>query len=206
MAVLYDSELPLRKRHHLNIIMATDLNLCLSKKSFIFNRTLTSRSPHEPSGTVNGTATFAPLSQSSHRGAPESLCLLYSETGIFTTAQGLSLRSSKQYIWDIVQCQNTATPEDPTTAPTLRLHFVKRDSEPPAIDYLFLDMKLDQQWRGADVHLCGQDTYDASFELGSLQSAGTFVIRYGVKGPRKDYTSITQYTLVDETADTARKQ
>lgn len=113
--------------------------------------------------------------------------LLYEESGTFSTSQGLKLSTSKQYLWKF----SLETRQ-------IELFFVVRDSNPPRIDYPFLSMSLDDHLQGKDTHECGQDTYQATFDLGALQTSEeahrNFKIIYDVSGPRKDYTSTTVYT------------
>lgn len=44
--------------------------------------------------------------------------------------------------------------------------------------------------RGSATHPCGQDQYDTVYEF---RPDGSFMIRHDVKGPRKDYVSVTVF-------------
>ncbi|WP_222130004.1 DUF6314 family protein [Bordetella genomosp. 13] len=44
--------------------------------------------------------------------------------------------------------------------------------------------------RGAATHPCGADQYDTVYEF---RPDGSFMIRHDVKGPRKDYVSVTVF-------------
>jgi tRNA A64-2'-O-ribosylphosphate transferase len=53
--------------------------------------------------------------------------------------------------------------------------------------------------KNKEQHLCGRDLYGASWTFSEGMTGGKgdmwWEVRYDVKGPNKDYVSVTRYTL-----------
>jgi tRNA A64-2'-O-ribosylphosphate transferase len=171
--------------------------------SWQFKRTLDSKLPTHPSGTVTGIATFTIT-------RPGDTTLLYAEEGEFVTDTGLSFTARRKYVYRL---------EDANTEPYISVHFF--DDEKPGsqanggengdgVGGLFVEMgdliqgSQDGDWeaKSKETHLCGQDLYAASWSFSramasEMKSNGEkwWEVRYDVKGPKKDYVSETRYTI-----------
>jgi len=170
--------------------------------SWILNRTYISRHPHDPSGVGTGTAEFIPrqaelppsTSQETRalNDEPRNMEYLYSEQIELTTAAGLKLAGTKQYIYQYDE------PND-----KLEVYFTKRDYS-SSLDSLFhrVDFEAPSEtalpktpWRAKGSHWCSPDTYEVKY---MFYFKGVDVekwkIEYEVKGPKKDYSMETWYT------------
>ncbi|KAG9196090.1 tRNA A64-2'-O-ribosylphosphate transferase [Alternaria panax] len=174
-----------------------------------FQRTLHSSLPTHPSGTVTGTATFTPCGLPD----PSPPTLLYAEEGEFATDTGLKFTARRKYVYQL------KPGDDATEGEHIAVRFFDDEKMPRAviedgvgkngegIGGLFVEMG-DIKTSGGEVkaknketHLCAKDLYTASWKFGEgLVAEGGrdawWEVRYDVKGPQKDYVSITRYTLV----------
>lgn len=117
-------------------------------------------------GSMRGTATFRRL---------ESGGLAYREEGRLLLPSGEAFDAFRDYLYDRV-------PEGfavffPETAPRL-FHEIRLREE--------AGMLL-----GEAEHLCGRDHYATRY---AFQPDGRFTVHHDVRGPRKDYATITIYT------------
>jgi tRNA A64-2'-O-ribosylphosphate transferase len=177
-------------------------NLQNNGASWLFKRTLNSKLPTHPSGTVTGTATFT----TTRPGAT----LLYAEEGEFITDTGLHFTARRKYVYKL---------EETDIEPYISVHFF--DDEKPGskanggengdgVGGLFVEMgdliqgSRDGDWeaKSKETHLCGQDLYAASWSFSrtmasEMESNGEkwWEVRYDVKGPKKNYVSETRYTI-----------
>lgn len=101
--------------------------------------------------------------------------LLYAETGTFNTENGHPLKTFNSYFY--VFNANTST---------LEKHFVNDTNTKGKLFYILSEDKTAS-------HLCGQDTYKASYEV---SKPSEFIITYSVAGPRKDYVLRTLFTKI----------
>lgn len=184
----------------------------------IFRR-ITSFLPTHPSGTLQGSATFCFMSSppTSRLTSPTLVQeLLYSETGTFTTSNGLQMTARRQYLY------RYSSRED-----SISVHFVEESSRvlSPISNSgtnvqvqeagLFLDIEIDWiklstnsgtiiegrvKGKSREKHLCGNDLYNAryDFDIGVSADATPFTLKswtleYTAKGPKKDYVSATTY-------------
>ncbi|EMD67498.1 hypothetical protein COCSADRAFT_289802 [Bipolaris sorokiniana ND90Pr] len=181
-----------------------------------FTRKLTSKLPSHPSGTVTGTATFTPMTHSSSIPLPT---LLYAEEGTFSTTTGLSFTARRKYVYQL--CPGS-TPAD---TEFIAVRFFDDDkmrearqeggvgSDGQGVGGLFVEMGElagdDEVVRAKnrETHLCGRDLYAATwaFARDVAVKGGEkgerevwWEVEYEVKGPQKDYTSLTRYTQVME--------
>ena len=157
-------------------------------------RVLKSQKPAYPSGVFRGTATLASRSPSDRSYDGE---YLYSEEGILTTEQGLSLKGSRHYVY------RYQSKKDIITA-----WFVKPDDN-FSVDYLFHLVEFQgknanthnrnpeqvSSLTAAGHHLCVNDQYDAMYVFHAKDSAlETWSVKYDVKGPEKDYYADATYS------------
>jgi tRNA A64-2'-O-ribosylphosphate transferase len=182
-----------------------------SNKPWTFIRTLSSALPGHPSGTVIGTATFAPYqfpAPSNTSSSPNSTptagppsTLLYSEEGEFVTSTNLRFTTRRKYIYQL----KTSVPE-----PYIAIYFLEEEKgKEDQVGGLFVEMgDLKERGGGNQVleaknreqHLCAEDLYTASWRFGrGMVGVGEeekwWEVRYDVKGPKKDYYSETRYTV-----------
>ena len=162
-----------------------------------FARSLHSTLPSHPSGTVTGTATFAPT--------PLPNTLLYAEQGEFTTDTGLQFTARRKYVYQLVDAEGPGEPY-------VRVLFFddagRREDVGDGgegVGGLFVEMGelgvREGGWeaRNKERHLCGEDLYAASWKFceemvgGKEEGGDWWEVRYDVKGPRKDYVSTTRY-------------
>jgi hypothetical protein len=120
--------------------------------------------------------------------------LLYEENGKFETNKGFSFDVSRRYIYTYNNTKDTldiyfAKAVPPTSVP------VAAASVPYERDYLFVSLSFaatPNGWLGTACHPCGQDLYNSRF---LFAFRGVFLssirIEYTVKGPHKDYLSVT---------------
>jgi len=157
-------------------------------------REYASRLPEYPSGPSTGSAEFRPRIASilsDEEGNGYKVEYLYSEQTVLTTATGLQLRGSREYVYRYHE------PKD-----KLAVYFVKRD-ESFTVDYLFhrIDLEIPEKseekrpWKARSSHFCDPDNYEVSYEF---YFKGTELekwnVSYTVKGPKKDYYMSTWYT------------
>lgn len=160
------------------------------KGSWKLIRNLNSLVSTYPSGTLEGIATFA------ERHPTEDIYdaeYLYSESGDFTTQQGLTLRATRQYVYRYSR-----------TTDAISVWFVKPD-DGGVVDYFFhkLDFRemvqrLDpgpEIWSASGYHLCVEDNYNAdySFHLKDSKITNWHAV-FNVNGPKKDYVASAMYT------------
>ncbi|KAF2654232.1 hypothetical protein K491DRAFT_601250 [Lophiostoma macrostomum CBS 122681] len=197
-------------------------NLENSNQPWSFTRTLASKLPTHPSGTVTGTATFTPYTFPAT--APKSIteagpALLYSEEGEFVTDTNLRFIARRKYIYILCTPEAEAEADDPY----IKIHFFESDAGTEGQGGLFVEMSAlalssdgDAVWKAQnrDTHLCGGDLYAASWKFGDgmvgdvgrvdkkavegiLGGPGKgemwWEVRYDVTGPKKDYLSLTRY-------------
>ncbi|KAF1972206.1 hypothetical protein BU23DRAFT_555241 [Bimuria novae-zelandiae CBS 107.79] len=157
------------------------------------SRQLTSKLESHPSGTVQGTATFTLLKT-------DPPTLLYAEEGEFETTTGLRFTVRRKYIYILRQ-------EDDSSH--ISVYFSEEGKD---VGALFVEMgdlaalgdaSSTLTAQNKEQHLCGQDLYSASwrFSQAMLQERSQWgelrsywMLRYDVKGPKKDYVSETTYT------------
>jgi tRNA A64-2'-O-ribosylphosphate transferase len=178
----------------------TSIFTTLPTSPWTFHRTLTSTLPTHPSGTVTGTATFTPCALPS----PSPPTLLYAEEGTFTTTTGLSFSARRKYVYQL-------TPSSPAAYIVVKffddeaLGGVRTNGE--GIGGLFVEMgevlMEGGVWgaKNREKHLCGEDLYAADWTFGGgMMGKGEgdvwWEVRYDVKGPKKDYESVTRYERV----------
>ncbi|KAK6343108.1 hypothetical protein TWF718_008481 [Orbilia javanica] len=180
--------------------------------TWTLHRTLTSAIPSFPSGTFTGSATFAPLPPSSpSSSSPPQPTLLYTETGELITTTGLTLRANKKYIYTYSSAEDKLSAwfvkesRDGSNAQKDNGNNANNNNNNVEIDYLFHELvfggtedgdvlTVDGKWKAAGDHLCIKDNYSARYEFdirkGEVKS---WVLRYDVKGPAKDYVSETRF-------------
>ncbi|KAK5712599.1 hypothetical protein LTR17_017914 [Elasticomyces elasticus] len=157
--------------------------------SWRLRRSLKSELPHFPSGTFEGTATFRPRRPSANNVASE---LLYSEQGELRTENGFTLKANRKYVYRYDESEDK-----------INAWFVTEDSKHldgrEQVDYLFHDIEnefVGGGWVGKGEHLCELDMYWAYYEfrlprvMEDGQTMDVFGVRFKVKGPQKDYTSL----------------
>ncbi|KAF2715179.1 hypothetical protein K504DRAFT_421695 [Pleomassaria siparia CBS 279.74] len=168
-----------------------------------FTRTLISRLPTHPSGTVTGTATLTPYSPSSR--IDSDTTFLYAEEGEFVTTTGLHLTTRRKYIYQVEV-------DDKTGSGSISVLFHEAEKN-DGLGGLFVEMGDLTTCedgvlvaRNREQHLCGEDLYTASWRFGTGMYAIEREIRegkgeawwevcYDVVGPQKDYVSKTMYTM-----------
>jgi tRNA A64-2'-O-ribosylphosphate transferase len=170
--------------------------------SWSFHRTLTSKLPTHPSGTVVGTATFTPCS------LPPSFppTLLYAEEGEFVTNTGLKFNARRKYVYQLINNDIAVKFFDDEKFPRASIEDgVGKGGE--GIGGLFVEMDTLEAKAGSDAgvgaknkeqHLCAEDLYSASWKfgkgmVGEGEGERWWEVRYDVKGPKKDYVSWTRY-------------
>ncbi|EMD92577.1 hypothetical protein COCC4DRAFT_131176 [Bipolaris maydis ATCC 48331] len=185
-----------------------------------FTRNLTSKLPSHPSGTVAGTATFTAMPHSPSIPIPT---LLYAEEGTFSTTTGLSFTARRKYVYQLCPGSTPADTEfiavrffdDDKMREARQEGGVGSDGQ--GVGGLFVEMGELQAGEGEKVvraknretHLCGRDLYAATWAFArdvTLESEAKregegevwWEVEYDVKGPQKDYTSVTRYTQVVE--------
>ena len=117
--------------------------------------------------------------------------VLYREDGIFTLPNGVKMDVFREYEYQVNPASNT-----------LEIYFVEYGKRA----HLFLSLKFQQQqqgdgdkkkdsnvWIATSDHLCIKDLYKGEFRitLDDGLSASAITMTYRVKGPNKDYESIT---------------
>jgi len=189
----------------------------LSTTPWTFHRTLTSTLPTHPSGSVTGTATFTSCV------LPPTYppTLLYAEEGEFVTSTGLKFNARRKYVYQLEKQGEKEGRErerivvkffDDEKFPRASVQDgVGNDGQ--GIGGLFVEMgplisftsaKADQtvyEAKNKEQHLCAEDLYSASwkFSEGMVREGGSeeegmwWEVRYDVKGPKKDYVSVTRY-------------
>lgn len=143
------------------------------------------------SGTLTGQASFHPRFPTKDRsGKSFDMEYLYVEKGTFTTSNGLSMTASRRYVYRYSEAQDK-----------LSIWFVKPDND-LEVDYLFHDLAFvppaEARELGACVakadHLCVKDMYWTEYTLPMEAIVlRSFQIKHTVKGPHKDYVSMTEY-------------
>jgi len=184
-------------------------------KSWKLSRTLTSKLPTHPSGIVNGTATFVPCATGSDDYVS---AYLYSEEGEFVTDNGLRFNARRKYVYRL---KKPSSPSDGNSNAVESIEIDFFDDEKAlggdrigeageGIGGLFVEMgslEYESTWSGTmkapnkESHLCIDDLYGASWRFGSgmFGEGGEgdkwWEVTYEVKGPKKDYVSVTKYEL-----------
>ena len=118
--------------------------------------------------------------------------VLYREDGIFTLPNGVKMDVFREYEYQVNPASNT-----------LEIYFVEYGKRA----HLFLSLKFQQQqqqqqddgkvdsnvWIATSDHLCIKDLYKGEFRitLDDGLSASAITMTYRVKGPNKDYESVT---------------
>jgi len=125
-------------------------------------------------GRMTGSARFTPADQR---------MLHYREDGVLTLDDGRALEVYREYHYRLEPGRIRicfAEPGPPRTFHVLRLHGAA----------------------ATDLHLCGQDTYEGTYEF---PAPDRFTVRMRVTGPRKDYSTTTTYRrITGATADPGR--
>lgn len=150
-------------------------------------RKLESFLPGFPSGTLQGSAQFAPRFPTDGHYSTEHL---YIERGTLTTNAGLTLNANKRYAYRYSESRDQ-----------ISVWFVKEDGK--TIDYLFHAIELSPRsdrscndgWRATGSHWCDPDQYECSYAF-KFKGASMFefTVKFIVKGPNKDYVSETRFT------------
>lgn len=158
-------------------------------------RNLDSAVPTYPSGIFEGTAVFEKRPSTNPEYEAE---YLYLENGKLTTQQGLTLTTTRRYVYRLQRDTHE-----------ISSWFVKPD-DVSTVDYLFHELNFadtdDYQHNAGNAgnlvanghHLCINDEYRA--EYGFHAREGTlprWSLRYTVKGPKKDYIADAEYELDD---------
>lgn len=185
------------------------------------SRTITSHNVHQFSGNLVGTAEFTPRPHTGEEGsAPacpvpgaakaelppsaefkattETPELVYTESGTFHTlaspaSAALTFTAHKCYLYRLV----------PNTPPTLSAYFLAPGTHPAtaltaSLEGHFHELtfeRKDGKWTATGKHWCAPDWYDARYEFefdGCELKA--WELEYVVKGPKKDYVSLTRYS------------
>ncbi|KAH7378376.1 initiator tRNA phosphoribosyl transferase-domain-containing protein [Phaeosphaeria sp. MPI-PUGE-AT-0046c] len=190
-------------------------NLLTPSTPWAFTRRLTSASPTHPSGTVTGSAQFTAYS------VPPDVprTLLYVEEGEFVTESGLKMGVRRKYIYQLVE----AGGEDEHIVVKFVDEEKYSRGEGEGIGGVFVEMgplvlpsgsSVSTDGRDGTIiaanrerHLCGEDLYGASWEFsegmwrdtGGDEDRGVrekwWEVRYEVRGPKKDYVSVTRYSM-----------
>ena len=157
------------------------------------HRVLNSKTPSYPSGVFKGTASLVSRSPTDQSFDDE---YLYSEEGVLTTEQGLSLKGSRQYVYRYERKNDTIT-----------AWFVKPEDH-SSVDYLFHLFEFEKYEEGNEYrqeqpsmiaadghHLCIDDQYDTTYVFYPNDSGlKSWSVKYDVKGPQKDYCADATYT------------
>lgn len=147
------------------------------------------------SGALYGNATFSARAPSSPGFDKE---YMYHETGQFYASSGIEMNASRRYIYRYSSIDDK-----------ISVWFVKPDDQ-DAVDYLFHHLAYDlekpserDEKQSLDFeakHLCEQDLYDSSYQFEVEHNALlNFSILHSVKGPCKDYRSMTSFERSTET-------
>lgn len=141
-------------------------------------RTLISRHPMTlPSGTVEGAAIFTPLNKNE---------LHYRESGQFITDSDkrFAIQSDYTYVFH----EQTAKLAKYSAQNQEKMDFLYNleIANTSANEYLIARGQL----------LCGSDNYAATYEFDGVVDFNKFSLTYVVKGPKKDYTSVTLFERV----------
>lgn len=154
-------------------------------------RRIDSKNGAFPSGTLTGVAAFHPRSPTTDAtGKAFDLEYLYIESGTFTTSAGLRMDASRRYVYRYSELSDE-----------LSIWFVKPEND-FEVDYLFHNLNFakpeESRKEGTCVaradHLCVKDMYWTEYRLPIKGVAlPSFSIRHTVKGPDKDYVSMTEY-------------
>ncbi|OWP07512.1 flavin-containing monooxygenase [Marssonina coronariae] len=165
------------------------------------SRTITSRIPTFPSGTLIGTASLLPrtptdkehaYSASDKSEEPKAdMEYLYFEEGEFMTDFGATMNAKRSYVYRYFEERDC-----------IDLWFAKQDYL--TADYFFHRLKFivpekgaapSGSWKAVSSHLCIDDMYDVNYEF-TFRGAtlGTWSAEYTVKGPQKDYMIRNVYT------------
>lgn len=157
-----------------------------------------------PAGVVSGTAIFQPRFADSEGSSWE---YLYTESGILKSTNG-EFPVHRQWLWNLSSPTletNTANSKDMT----LSIYFVRPDGQ--TVDYLYQELDFSrysksnlskgQEFVIADaVHPCGADLYTSTYcfvfdnEKTRKDTLVGFKITHDVRGPKKDYSSVTEFT------------
>ena len=184
-----------------------------------FTRRLRSALASHPSGTVTGRATFK---QCAYAGAPpDTATVLYNEEGEFVTDAGLRFTARRKYVY-VLRKDDEAEEGEEGTDRNVAVFFFDDEKVPrgqsefgvgergEAIGGLFVETgewAFESGWcetRNREKHLCGEDLYSASWRFGDAMTKPLdsqegcrlwWEVRYDVKGPKKDYVSVTRYTM-----------
>ena len=155
-------------------------------------RVLKSAIPTYPSGRFTGIAAFHPRRPTDKLYDAE---YLYVEDGELVTDNSLTMRGSRRYVYRYQ-----------ARSDVISAWFVKPD-DGKSVDYFFHKLQFhvsnegrrnpsaeEKGWSATGHHLCVVDDYNSSY-LFQFHGAALrrFMIRYQVKGPKKDYSSETWY-------------
>ncbi len=169
---------------------STENIYCSLKGSWKLSRNLDSALSTYPSGNLNGIATFAERPPSEDDYDAE---YLYSESGDFTTQQGLTMKATRRYVYRYSRKRDV-----------ISVWFVKPD-DGSTVDYFFHQLDFPEtnsrMDSGSEVHaangyhLCVDDNYNSgySFRLSDSKITQWHAI-FDVHGPKKDYTAKATYT------------
>ena len=155
-------------------------------------RFLKSAIPAYPSGNFTGIADFHPMQPTDKKYDAE---YLYVEEGELVTDSGIRMGGSRRYVYRY---------QEKTDAMTA--WFVKPE-DGRSVDYFFHELQFnvadkdrkgahadEEGWSATSHHLCIADDYDVSYRFQFRGAAlRRFMIRYQVRGPKKDYVSETWY-------------
>lgn len=148
-----------------------------------FERTITQFSSLDPPQRVTGQISFSlmqpPISEKKQQGQ-EWNTVLYHEDGIFLLPGGKEIEVFREYEYEY---------KDDGILEIYFVEFGKRA-------HLFLSLKFSKKengyWVATNDHLCIKDLYKATFKIrfGGIGASEISMI-YRVKGPSKDYESVT---------------
>lgn len=120
-------------------------------------------------GSMQGLATFTPLRETS---------LAYREQGRLRLVDGTALEAEREYVF---RESNRGFEVFFKETPLRFFHAVS------------LSVSGDGARSGSAGHLCNLDHYRSTY---TFRDNGSFIIRHVVSGPRKDYTTVTNYARV----------
>ena len=156
-------------------------------------RVLRSKIPSYPSGFFKGTASLVSRFPTDQLYDGE---YLYSEEGVLTTEQGLSLKGSRQYVYRYQRKNDTITawfvkPEDHSSVDYF-FHLFEFEKYEESNEY---HQEQPSMIAAAGHHLCVDDQYDTAYTF-NLNDSGlkSWSVKYDVKGPQKDYCADATYT------------
>ena len=153
-----------------------------------------------PSGSFRGEAHFNDRPPTAPKFDKE---YLYIENGKFTSDQGLTLTTTRRYVYRYERISDL-----------ISAWFVKPEDN-AVVDYLFHEIRLDdenyncmhdslhanQVIKASSYHLCVKDHYTPSYALHLMGSRlQDWKLAYGVKGPQKDYVAEATYARNDKTS------